>query len=203
DTPSPLMAIIYSGDGGWRDIDKDIGDALSEAGVPVIGVDSLRYFWHRKPPETLGADLAAIIRDYDARWHASKVMLIGYSFGADILPFAVNRLPDDVRAMICQISLLGLEGTATFEFSIGDWFGTEQAESPVMPQLLRIDPRLVQCFYGEDEDDSLCPDSAMAHAEVVRTEGGHHFDGDYDALAQRILDGARRRADLATSPPPR
>jgi len=49
----------------------------------------------------------------------------------------------------------------------------------------------------------LCPDSAMAHAEVVRTEGGHHFDGDYDALAQRILDGARRRADLATSPPPR
>jgi type IV secretory pathway VirJ component len=43
----------------------------------------------------------------------------------------------------------------------------------------------------------------MEHAEVVRTEGGHHFDGDYDALAQRILEGARRRTHLATSSPPR
>ena len=60
-------------------------------------------------------------------------------------------------------------------------------------------------LYGEDEDDSLCPDPALKDTEVVRTGGGHHFDGDYDAIAARILDGARRRAGLgaSTSPPPR
>src|SRR5262249_14335278 len=120
DTPSPLLAIIYSGDGGWRDLDKQIGESLSDAGIPVVGIDSLRYFWNRKPPETIGADLAAIIRDYSTRWQASKVILIGYSFGADILPFAVNHLPPDIRAMIYQISLLGLEATAGFEFTISE-----------------------------------------------------------------------------------
>ena len=32
-------------------------------------------------------------------------------------------------------------------------------------------------------------------AEIIETAGGHHFDGDYDALALRILDGFRRRAE--------
>jgi type IV secretory pathway VirJ component len=203
-SPSDLMAIIYSGDGGWRDLDKQIGEALVAAGVPVVGVDSLRYFWHRKSPDTLAADLADIVREYATRWTTSQVVLVGYSFGADVLPFAVNRLPDDVRARIRQMSLLGLEPSAAFEFSLADWLGANDAGTPVLPELVRIDPRLVQCFYGEDEDDSVCPDAALRDVEVVRTAGGHHFDGDYQALAQRILDGARRRvAAAATSSPPR
>ena len=50
-TPGRLMAVVYSGDGGWRDIDKDIAGRLQEKGVPVVGVDSLRYFWSEKTPE--------------------------------------------------------------------------------------------------------------------------------------------------------
>jgi hypothetical protein len=48
---------------------------------------------------------------------------------------------------------------------------------------------------GADEEDSACP-SLLGKAEVIRTAGGHHFDGKYGALAQRILDGFRRRAGL-------
>jgi type IV secretory pathway VirJ component len=192
-SPSPLVAIIYSGDGGWRDLDKQIGEALAAAGMPVVGVDSLRYFWHRKPPETVAADLDAIVQEYTRRWGASQVVLVGYSFGADILPFAVTRLPDATRALVRQVSLLGLEPTAVFEFSIAGWLGADDEEVPVLPELLRVDPRLVQCFYGDEEDDSLCRAPELRGAEVVRTEGGHHFDGDYAALAQRILTGARRR----------
>lgn len=192
-SPSPLLAIIYSGDGGWRDLDKQIGEALAAAGMPVVGVDSLRYFWHRKPPETVAADLDAIVQEYTRRWGASQVVLVGYSFGADILPFAVTRLPAATRALVRQVSLLGLEPTAAFEFSIADWLGADDEEVPVLPELLRVDPRLVQCFYGDEEDDSLCRAPELRGAEVVRTEGGHHFDGDYAALAQRILTGARRR----------
>jgi len=43
--PSPLLAIIVSGDGGWRDLDKVIAEKLSRNGVSVVGCDSLRYFW--------------------------------------------------------------------------------------------------------------------------------------------------------------
>ena len=73
------MAVIYSGDGGWRDLDKEIGEHLAQRGVPVVGVDSLRYFWSAKTPDELGRDLAEIIDAYGDKWGTRKVALIGYS----------------------------------------------------------------------------------------------------------------------------
>ena len=47
---SRLMAVFFSGDGGWRDIDRTIGEHLQSMGVSVVGWDSVRYFWRRKTP---------------------------------------------------------------------------------------------------------------------------------------------------------
>ena len=47
---SKVMAVFLSGDGGWRDLDKTIGEKLQARGVSVVGWDSLRYFWGRKRP---------------------------------------------------------------------------------------------------------------------------------------------------------
>ena len=203
----PYMAVIYSGDGGWRDLDKTIGEILARQGVPVVGVDSLRYFWSEKPPERVAADLARIMRHYGDSWSATHVALIGYSFGASIVPFAVNRLPDAERSRIVQITLLGLGPRAPFEFKVSGWLGQvgvdvdPYKDAPiVLPELERIDPRLVQCVYGEDEEDSLCTASELDGVERIRTAGSHHFGGDYAALAQRILDGLRRRAPAETTP---
>lgn len=67
----------------------------------------------------------------------------------------------------------------------------------VAPGLARIDPALVQCVYGEDEADTLYTAPVMARSQRIRTDGSHHFDGGYDALARRIPDGLRRRASPA------
>ena len=66
---------------------------------------------------------------------------------------------------------------------------------PTEPALAPIDPSMIQCFYGADEDDTACQ-SLQGKAEVIRIAGSYHFDGDYTALAQRILDGFRQRAGL-------
>jgi len=192
-----LMAVIYSGDGGWRDIDKQIGGVLAGQGVPVIGVDSLRYFWHQKTPEQAAADLAAILQHYGPRWRARRTILIGYSFGAGVLPFVFNRLPGQDQQGVVQVSLLGLETHAPFQISVSGWFrsGAPTDAAPVLPELRRIDLRKVQCFYGQEEEETLCRDKELGRAEVIRTAGGHHFGGDYKALARRILDGAYRRME--------
>ena len=52
-------------------------------------------------------------------------------------------------------------------------------------------------FYGVEETESLCRDPALARSDVIRTSGGHHFDGNYVVLAERILEGARRRMAAA------
>jgi type IV secretory pathway VirJ component len=194
DNPDELFAVIYSGDGGWRDLDKTIGALLAERGVPVVGVDSLRYFWQERTPEQVAADLARVLATYRERWGTPKAILVGYSFGAGILPFAFNRLPPAERDRVVQLSLLGLEPNAPFEIDVSGWLGGVDHDAPaVLPELQRLDLGRVQCFYGSDEETTLCPAPELAKAEIIRTEGGHHFDGDYDALAVRILDGARRR----------
>ena len=203
ENPGPFFAVIYSGDGGWRDLDKTIGEYLADHGVPTVGVDSLRYFWQHKEPEEVAHDLVSILEAESARGGPQKAILIGYSFGADILPFVYNRLPDAWRNRVVQVSLLGLGSRAPFEFHLSGWLEqTDESALPVLPELLRMDLSKLQCFYGEEEDDIVCDKPELEKAEVIRTTGSHHFDGDYEKLAQQILDGAQRRmkAQRTTTP---
>jgi type IV secretory pathway VirJ component len=193
-TAATQMAVIYSGDGGWRDLDKQIAGVLVHDGTPVVGVDCLRYFWREKTPDLVAADLARILRHYRARWDAEGVLLIGYSFGAGILPFAFNRLPPDLKDAVVQISLLGLESTAPFQISVRGWLGAHDGGLPVLPELRSLELRRVQCFYGEEETDTLCTAPEFGGAERIRMPGGHHFGGDYQRLARLILQGAAQRS---------
>jgi type IV secretory pathway VirJ component len=194
--PGDLLAVFYSGDGGWRDLDKQIGEILAAHGIATIGVDSLRYFWQQRTPQQVADDLAAILDHYRSKWDRDQAILLGYSFGAGVLPFAVNRLPAAERAMVRQVSLLGVEKLAQFEFHVTNWLGAGGGADarPVLPEIAKLDPRIVQCFYGADEDDTACTAPELARAERIETEGGHHFDGDYAAIADKIMAGVRRRS---------
>jgi type IV secretory pathway VirJ component len=190
-----MLAIVMSGDGGWRDLDKTIGEQLQKDGVSVVGWDSLRYFWSEKTPEQVSRDLARVLRVYGARWHADSFALIGYSFGADVMPFAYNRLPPAVREKVAIVSLLGFARAADFQVRVTGWLGLPPSDKALQaqPEVDRVPAGLVQCFYGEDEEDTLCPTLAGTR-EVIRTTGGHHFGGGYDALEKRILSGWEKRA---------
>jgi type IV secretory pathway VirJ component len=189
-----VLAVILSGDGGWRDIDKRIGQVLAEGDIGVVGLDSLRYFWSAKTPEQVGRDLDRIVAHYQAAWRVHDVLLIGYSFGADVLPASYNRMSPQTQSAVVQISLLGLAEMASFEFHVSGWLGLISSDAlPIAPEVARLDLGKVQCFYGEEEDDSLCRKPVLAGAELIETKGGHHFDGDYQALARRIIEGYERR----------
>ncbi|OWJ56551.1 virulence factor family protein [Paraburkholderia caledonica] len=196
--PNGLMAIVISGDGGWRDLDKTIAQALQKDGVSVIGWDSLRYFWSEKPPAQTSRDLARVMQTYGARWHAQHIALIGYSFGADVMPFAYNRLPDALRAKVSLISLLGFAPDADFQIRVGGWLGMPASDKAlkVRPELTRVPPAIVQCIYGADEEDTLCPALTKTGIEVIRTSGDHHFGGDYNALERRILAAFRKQSGV-------
>jgi type IV secretory pathway VirJ component len=189
------MAIIYSGDGGWRDLDSELGDYLRSQGVPAVGVDSLRYFWTKRTPQETAADLKRIMDTYSAQWGVSKVLLVGYSFGADILPAAYDLLPKADKKRVRQLSLLALSPQVDYEVSVSGWLGV-QGESDggkTTDDIAKIRSSLLQCIYGTEEDDDPCPTLKASGVETVPIEGGHHFDEDYQALGKRILDSLDRR----------
>jgi type IV secretory pathway VirJ component len=196
--PSRFMVVFISGDGGWRDLDKTLGEKLQAMGMSVVGWDSLRYFWSRKTPQQTSADLAAIMAYYAAKWSADKVALVGYSFGADVLPVIYNLLPAAYRDRVSMISLLALESGADWEIRVAGWFGARpsKAATSVAPELARIPGPLVQCYYGVEETDSECIDLGDKGIELIRTPGAHHFGHEYDRIAKDIFDGLRRRSQL-------
>jgi type IV secretory pathway VirJ component len=186
------FALLLTGDGGWAGLDQDVSAQLAAKGLPVVGLSTLRYFWKERTPEETTQDVERILRHYLAAWNKQSVVLVGYSFGADVLPFIVSRLSPDLRARITSLNLIGLSENANFEISVAGWLpGTSTAGRPVVPELAKEKDLPIQCFYGEGESDSACPGLAgakgFAGLKALRVGTGHHLGGRYGEIADDIL----------------
>ncbi len=188
-----LFAVLLTGDGGWAGIDQDVASAIAARGIPVVGWNSLKYYWQDRTPEAAAHDLERIVRRYAAAWRRPKVILVGYSFGADVLPFLYTRLPAELRDTVRSVSLLGLSDTASFEFHVADWIpGADGSGRATLPEIGRMGAAAVLCLYGAEETDSPCRRLSGPARKAVALAGGHHFGGDYQTLATQILDSVAR-----------
>jgi type IV secretory pathway VirJ component len=181
------LAVMLTGDGGWAEIDKTIAAGLAERGVPVVGWNSLRYYWTARTPDVAAADLARILDRFQTEWKKEHVLLVGYSFGADVLPFLVNRLPASVRSHVERVVLLGLSEEASFEFHLSSWLSNRgDTRYPTRAEVERL-PVPTTCIYGSDEEDSVCKKITAAHVKAVALPGGHHFGGHYDRVVDAVI----------------
>jgi type IV secretory pathway VirJ component len=188
-TGKGIMAVEISGDGGWGITDRGIGNSLVGQGIPVVGLNSLQYFWTRRTPESSSKDLERIIRYYLATWKKDKVILIGYSQGADVLPFIISRLPEEIRSRVELVVLLGPDETVDFEFHLTDWLGdfSTKTSLQVLPEVKKLKGMKIICFYGKEEEETLCKSLDSKIAEVIPVEGGHRMRGRYEPVVESIL----------------
>ncbi|KSB91734.1 hypothetical protein AS593_06845 [Caulobacter vibrioides] len=184
------LAVFYSGDGGWAGIDRGLAQGFVKAGVPVVGYDSLRYFWTRRSPQAAAEDLAAVIRHYQAVWGKQRVILAGYSFGADALPIIVQHLPADLRGQVRIVALLGTDSTGELEFHPGDWLDVGAKDSYLIaPVLASLNDLKIVCVYGSQEHADACP-TFPTQVRKIGLPGDHHFNGDYDTVGQALSQAA-------------
>jgi type IV secretory pathway VirJ component len=182
------IAVLLSGDGGWAVTDRGLAERLTKGGIPVVGWNSLRYFLRRKPPERVARDLERVLRVYLPLWHKERVVLIGYSFGADIVPFLANRLPPELAEKISLIVLMGPSGSADFRLHPTEWLGKAADDSlPMLPDLEKLRGKEILCVYGRREKKSLCPRLPNGMAHLLIRPGGHKVGTDYGPIADWIL----------------
>ncbi|HFL2188447.1 TPA: virulence factor family protein [Pseudomonas putida] len=181
------VTLFLSGDGGWRDLDRDVAGEMAKLGYPVVGIDTLRYYWQHKTPEQSAADLSELMQHYRQKWGTKRFVLTGYSFGADVLPAIYNRLPVEDQQRIDAVMLLAFARSGSFEIEVEGWLGKEGQEAPTGPEMARLPAAKVVCVYGvEETDESGCTEKT-AVGERLKLPGGHHFDENYPALAKRLI----------------
>jgi type IV secretory pathway VirJ component len=191
--PARAIAIIYSGDGGWQDLDKTIGEWMAAQDIHVVGVSTIKAFWTAREPKQVAADINKLIADADPTG-TLPVMLIGYSFGADMLPFAWPLLDAKVQARTRLLALLAPEKETEFHVSVEGWFGIKGGSHSVVDAMKALPPDPVLCVFGVEEiADTPCKPETLPGMEIVHTPGEHHFDEDYPKLGQTILDAFAAR----------
>jgi type IV secretory pathway VirJ component len=186
-----FLAVLISGDGGWAVPDRGLSKELAASGVPVVGLNALKYFWDRKTPDQAAADLARILRHYLTAWRKSRTVLIGYSLGADVMPFLMNRLPEDLQAGVSTVVLMGPGAEADFEFHVLDWVGRGPTNNalPTIPEISKIRPGVaILCVYGEGDKDQICAQLDPRRVRSVQIPGGHRVGSGYGPVAAAILD---------------
>jgi type IV secretory pathway VirJ component len=192
-TASGTLAVVVSGDGGWNGIDRKVARVLSERGVAVAGLDSRRYFWTARTPAGAAADLERILRHYLAAWKCQDAVLVGYSFGADALPFMIDRLPAELLGRMRLLTLMSPGPSTRLEVFTKLKISQAGSALQVLPEMLKLTGRPILCLYGDREKQSLCPRlGTLAHA--VKLPGSHAFAGNFDALVDHILAAAHAGA---------
>lgn len=184
---SGRIAIVLTGDGGWAGLDQGVAEALAADGVQVVGFSTLKFFWKQRTPEEAAAAVARVVGHYAAQQPDARFALVGYSFGASLVPVVLNRLPEEARAKIDLQFLISPDDEAVFEVKVGDWFGGAHHDGalPIAPELAQATMPAF-CLHGEDEDDSPCPKLGEKVA-ALSLPGGHHYDGDYAAIGTLLL----------------
>lgn len=195
-----VLAIFLTGDGGWAPLDKQVVAELRAHGVAVIGLNTRPYLSKRKEPEQMAEDLTMIARHYLTAWNRPRLAIVGYSRGADLMPFAVSGMPLEMRERIVLLGMLGLATRAGFEFHFEDIFVAvkRKTDQPTLPTLEKLRGMHMLCIYGADEKESGCraaPPGLIT--KVIQLPGGHHYDDDFRKLGQLVI------AELHAQHPPR
>ncbi|MDP5279494.1 AcvB/VirJ family lysyl-phosphatidylglycerol hydrolase [Sphingomonas sp. DG1-23] len=188
--PNPRVAALYfSGDMGLRfGMGPKVAPALAARGLPVLGISSAVNFATHRTRAELDAILADAIRAAVARTGASKVVLIGQSFGADMIATAAPDLPVELRERVAAIGLVVPSRTVFFRADPTGitYLGTPDARPALAVRALDWAP--IICIYGVRESESLCPALDGTHARVIALPGGHFLNRDDKLLVATIVD---------------
>lgn len=185
--PHDTVILFLSGDAGFnRGSGPEIADRLTQDGYPVFAIDSLHYFAKRRTPTDDGRLVATAARAA-LRWTgAHRFVIVGESFGADMTPMAVERLPAPLRARLAAVTLLVPTRTIDLRISLAEWLGWARPDADAATVARRIGTVPMLCIRGSKEPASLCPLLTMPNVRSTVLPGNHYLDHDYDRIAATI-----------------
>jgi type IV secretory pathway VirJ component len=182
----PLIFYI-SGDGGINRFSNELCTAINKEGFDVDAMDSKSYFWSQKTPQKAADDISDFLSKKIAGRPNQQIVLIGYSFGADVLPFVLNRISKSISDKVKVSFLMASSGSTDFVIHIADLFGAGKRRGmDVLSEVNKISNKKIVILNSSDDNGLDAKKIKINHITEV-LPGGHHFDGDIDEIVKAIV----------------
>lgn len=191
--PAKPAIVMLSGDMGNRvGMTPRVAARLGARGYAIVTINSLTYFSPRRTPE----ETAELIKTAMVRamklGKTDHVVLIGQSFGADMLHAGLARFSAAARQPIRSVVLIVPGEDIIFRASPIELAGLETPDQRAYPTASRLRWVPVTCIHGADEAGSLCPELQLPNVRRITLPGGHKLNSDARALEAAILPAIRR-----------
>lgn len=186
DTSKPVLFYI-SGDGGWNKFSTAFIQNLSSKGYKIVGLNAREYFWHKKDAVQTAEDMSLVITSHMKTAKNKSFVLIGYSFGADVIPFIVSHSNAEITANLKYLILMSPSSSTDFEVHISELLGVGNNNGLSVPAEINKIEKPVLFVFGDKEDDFPMKDIRIKNYKVEKLPGGHHYDGDPSAVCNVIL----------------
>jgi type IV secretory pathway VirJ component len=182
------FVFFISGDGGVRHFFADLCQDIHQAGYTVAALDANGFFWNRKSPQQAAEMIASYLQEQLSQRPHAKLVLAGYSFGADAVPFIVNALPVDLKQKLSSVLLLSPSASTDLEIHIADMFVEGRKRSMDVAQAINhMGETKTVTIMGSEEHHFPVADIRLKNYTNEVIPGGHHFDGRPDLVATAML----------------
>lgn len=198
---APIAVVNVSGDMGLRFLlGASTSRGLTEHHIPVVGIASPAVFRHRRSRAEIDAFVADVVRTGLSRTGMTRIVVMGQSYGADIVQTGMAHLPAALRRRVAAIILVLPGDSVYFRADPTGWSyrGTPDSVATTTADTLTWAP--LTCIYGVEEMDSLCPLLRVPGAKVIGMKGGHTIDHDDAGLLRHVLSVVHAVTPPATNP---
>jgi type IV secretory pathway VirJ component len=184
---NPLVFYI-SGDGGYTNFSETLCGLINKRGYDVTSLNSKSYFWDKKTPKQTTKDIVAYLNSQFAKRKNQQFILTGYSFGAEIVPFVVNRLSDSMKKKLVTVVLLSPSASTDFEIHIWNMFGAKTKGSmDVVAEINKMGSQKTTTIFGIKDDNFPISDVKLKNYSNEQLPGGHHFGGNINEVAKTMM----------------
>jgi len=187
--PEERLVIYITGDGGWSAFSQDLTHEIEKHGYGVVSLNSRKYFWSKKTPELFARDIETLANYYLKAWNKTSLIIIGYSFGADVAAFLPKRLTRDLLSKIDHIALLSPSLSTDFVINLLDLIGDSKNTKRKYKVAAELNQPIIPfvCLFGIKEDLKL--KTALQNRVGITVQelpGSHIYKNDMALVVKTI-----------------
>lgn len=188
DSNKPIIFYI-SGDAGFNTFSKTFAQELHHYGYDVFALNSKKYFWDKKTPLQASEDSENFLKQITKNRTNKKIIIIGYSYGADIAPFISNRFDPDFKRNIQHLLIIGPSKVNDFEIHLQEYItGSQQYGFSVTHEINQL-KNVPFTLVVSDFEYTYFPrkEITLKNYQFLHLPGNHHFSGNTKMLADSVV----------------